>query len=390
MRPSKKSIASRANKELGPGCLRLFFLPFFLVGAGMLYGFTIRPALQILDSHHWVPMACVIASSQVQAHSGDDSTTYSVEMSYRYTFEDRPYTSNRYHFSTTTSSSGRQAKQAVVDRYPPGTETICYVNPDAPYEAVIDRTWHWDLLIVGGFASIFLLAGGLGIIFAGRLTNSKDPAATIPKRQPPSDGPTVLKPKYTPVAKFVGILIGAFIWNAFVGGGVYLVFFHDDGRAPIFAKIIIGLFALIGVALLGGVFSNFLALFNPRIRITAPTTTVPLGGELHFTWTVSGRVTMLHKLRITFEGREEATYKRGTSTSTDTKVFAEIPVFETTEREFLAQGSARIAVPANLMHTFEASHNKVLWRLKVQGEIPRWPDVADEYPINVLPLALPN
>ncbi len=79
---------------------------------------------------------------------------------------------------------------------------------------------------------------------------------------------------------------------------------------------------------------------------------------------------------------------RGTTTSTDTRVFAEIPVFETTEREFLTQGNARVAVPANLMHTFEAGHNKVVWRLKVHGEIPRWPDVADDYPIVVLPLPL--
>jgi hypothetical protein len=28
--------------------------------------------------------------------------------------------------------------------------------------------------------------------------------------------------------------------------------------------------------------------------------------------------------------------------------------------------------------------------LKVHGEIPRWPDVEDEYPIAVLPLPLRN
>jgi len=384
-RSSRKPLADRAkNKQLGPGCLRLFFLPFFLVGAGMLYGFAIRPALQILDSHRWTQTPCVIESSEVRAHSGD-STTYSVELRYQYFFDGRSYTSERYHFSSTTSSSGRKAKQEVVDRYPPGTETYCFVNPKAPHEAVIDRAWQWDLLILGGFASIFALVGGLGILFAGRLSHSKDPVATIQKNEPHSGGPAVLKPKYTPVAKFVGILIGAFVWNAFVGVFVYLVFFHDDGRAPLFAKIIVGLFALIGVLLVFGAFSSFLALFNPRIRLTAQTTTVPLGGEFQFTWVVSGRNGMLRKLRVVFEGREEATYRRGTSTSTDTQVFAEIPIFETSEREFLAQGSARVIVPPRLMHTFESSNNKVLWRLRVRGEIPRWPDVDDEYPITVLP-----
>lgn len=383
---SKKPLADRAkSKELGAGCLRLFFLPFFLVGAGMFYGFAIRPALQILESYRWTATPCVIESSEVRSHSGD-STTYSVEVRYHYSFEDRPYTSPRYHFSTTTASSGRKSKQAVVDRLPPGTETVCYVNPKAPNEAVLDRGWQWELLIFGGFSSIFLLVGGLGMLFSGRLTNSKDPLASRRKTEPSiGGGPAVLKPKYTPVAKFVGILIGAIVWNGFVSVFVYLVFLSEDKNVPLFAKIIVSIFALIGLLIIAGAFRSFLALFNPRIRLTAQTTTVPLGGELQLTWTVSGRSGMLSKLRVIFEGREEATYRRGTSTSTDSKVFAEITVFETTERGFLSQGAARVVVPATLMHTFEASNNKVLWRLRVLGEIPRWPDVEDEYPITVLP-----
>jgi hypothetical protein len=195
----------------------------------------------------------------------------------------------------------------------------------------------------------------------------------------------VLKPKYTPVAKFVGVLIGALVWNGFIGVFGYFVFLAEDRKAPLFAQIIIGLLALVGVALIAAVFYNLLALFNPRIRLTAPTTTVALGGEFQFTWAVSGRSGMLRKMRVVFEGREEATCRRGTSSTTDTNVFAEIPVFETSEREFLSQGSARVVVPPGLMHTFESSNNKVLWRLRVRGEIPRWPDVDDEYPITVLP-----
>lgn len=368
--------------------MRLFFLPFFLVGVGLLYGLAIRPALQVLASHRWVETPCVIESSEVRSHSGD-STTYSVALRYHYYFDGRAYSSERHHFSTTSSSSGRKGKQAVVDRLPPGTETVCYVNPEAPHEAVIDRGFQWELLLFAGFASIFAVVGGLGILFAGRLSHSKDPVATMPKQQPHHPGgPGVLQPKYTPVAKFVGILIGAFVWNGFVGVFAYFMIFAEDGKAPLFVQIIIGLFGLIGLGLLGGVFFNFLALFNPRIRVTAQTTTVPLGGELHLTWAVTGRSGMLQKLRVILEGREEATYRRGTSTSTDTKVFSEITAFETTEREFLAQGSARVVVPLTLMHTFEANNNKVLWRLRVRGEIPRWPDVDDEYPVHVLPRPL--
>ena len=37
------------------------------------------------------------------------------------------------------------------------------------------------------------------------------------------------------------------------------------------------------------------------------------------------------------------------------------------------------------MHTFVAPNNKVLWRLRVEGQIPRFPDVKDEYPVTILP-----
>lgn len=384
-RSSRKPLADRARtKQLGPGCLRLFFLPFFLAGAGMLYGFTLRPLWRILDAQRWVETPCVIEASEVRVHSGD-GTTYSVQIRYQYYFDGQPYLSERYHFSSASSSGGRQAKQEVVDRLPEGTETICFVNPTAPHEAVIDRGWQWEILLLGGFASIFALVGGLGIAFAGRLTRSRDPVATTTAGGPHSGGPGVLKPKSTPVANFVGILIAAFLWNGFVSVFIYLVFFHADEKAPLFAKIIISLFGLIGLILILGVFSSFLALFNPRIRITAHSMAVPLGGEFQFTWVVTGRSGRLRKLRVVLEGREEATYRRGTDTSTDTKVFAEIPVFETGEREFLAQGSARVVVPPALMHTFDSGNNKILWRLRVRGEIPRWPDVDDEYPITVLP-----
>lgn len=389
MSRSHKPLADRAkNKELGTGCMRLFFLPFFLAGAGMFYGFAIRPSLQVLDSHSWVETPCVVESGRVQSHSGD-STTYSVEIVYHYYFDQRAYTAKRYNFST-GSSSGRKKKQAVVDRYPAGTETVCFVNPKAPAEAVLDRTWPWEIAIFGAFSSVFLLVGTGGLLFAGRLLNAKSrnasPFESTPTTHFPTGGPQVLKPKHTPAAKFAGLLVFALIWNGFISVFFYFVFLAEDRSVPIFAKIIVGLFALIGVAIIVGVIRSFLALFNPRIRLTAQATIVPLGGELHFSWTVTGRSGALSKLRIIFEGREEATYRRGTNTSTDTKVFAEIPVFETSEREFFSQGNARVVVPPALMHTFEARNNKVLWRLRVIGEIPRWPDVEDEYPITVLPL----
>lgn len=384
---SRKSLASRSKRQMGSGCLRLFFVPLCLLGAGIFYGLTIHPALKILAARSWVETPCVIDSSEVESHPGSKgSRTYNVAITYHYSFADQEYKSNRYNFGS-GSSGGRKAKDAVVQKYHRGTEAVCFVDPKKPSEAVLNRDWFGEL----GFGAIglaFALVGGLGMIFAGKMSRQTAPSPTgLPTTPMPTGAPEVLRPKYTPLARFLGILIFALFWNGIIGTIGYFMIFSEDSRAPIFVKILLGLFGVIGVGILVAAFTQFLALFNPRIHITAASTMVSLGGELNFTWTVSGRAGVLSKLRIVLEGAESATYRRGTNTSTDRKVFVEIPVFESREREFLSQGGGRAVVPANLMHTFEAPNNKVQWQLKVTGEIPRWPDVVDEYAITVLPLS---
>ena len=114
--------------------LRLFFVPVFLIGAGFFSVVTFWPLWQILDARHWQETPCVVESSQVVAHQGDDSTSYSIEVVYHYCRAGQPYTSRRYNF-VAGSWSGYRAKQAVVARYPSGRETVCFVNPKAPEEA---------------------------------------------------------------------------------------------------------------------------------------------------------------------------------------------------------------------------------------------------------------
>ena len=142
---------------------------------------------------------------------------------------------------------------------------------------------------------------------------------------------------------------------------------------------------MIGVGAVG----RFLTLFNPRLHLTARSPAAPLGGEFQFQWTVTGHAERLHKIRIVLEGREEAIYQGGKNAQTAIQVFAEIPILETTDREIIAQGQGRVALPRGLMHSFHGRHNKIVWRLRVHGEIPHWPALDEDFPIIVLPQAVP-
>ncbi len=407
---ARAPISSVARAGRSAGCMALFFGLFLAAGCAMLFFMAIRPVFKIVTAANWPATPCVVVSSRVQSHSSDDGTTYSVDILYAYEFNGREYKSNRYHFLG-GSSSGYGSKAAIVRGYPPGMRTTCYVNPRDPTEAVLERGLTKDLW-VGLFALPFMAAGLAGMIWARRLAR-KSPAVPTPPAAPaasspltsgriaslaalePLDtggsGPVVLKARQTRVGLFVISLIVAGIWNVILFFGILRETFHHwDSSLSWFTLLFLMPFFGIGLGLLGWAGYSFLRLFNPSVTLTMSARAVPLGGELDVQWDLSGSVASVLELRIFLEGREEATYQRGTDTSTDNHVFARLPVAAVTDLHAILSGQARVAIPADTMHSFQSGDNKIVWSLQVQGEIRRWPDVKEEFPITVLPLANPE
>ena len=135
-----------------------------------------RPALQVFSALSWSEVECEIVSSQVRSHSGDDSVTYSVDVLYRYEFGGREYRSNRYQFMG-GSSSGYDRRARIVEALPAGAVTPCYVDPDEPSEAVIERGFTPDTLF-GLLPLLFAIVGLAGLVFAiGVLRGARRDAA---------------------------------------------------------------------------------------------------------------------------------------------------------------------------------------------------------------------
>ena len=49
---------------------------------------------------------------------------------------------------------------------------------------------------------------------------------------------------------------------------------------------------------------------------------------------------------------------------------------------------AEIVIPRDTMHSFTADSNKIIWEIKVEGEIARWPDVGQNFPIEICPMRI--
>lgn len=381
---SKSGRAEPLSRSAKPGARRgmvAFGAVFAAVGGALLLFWIIPTITRSLDSLNWKETPCTVISSRVKSHSDSDGTTYSVDVFYLYVFEGREHRSNRYRVFQ-VSSSGRAGKEAVVKRYPPGMKAVCFVNPKNPSEAVLVRGPGWSALF--GLLPLAFLAIGLWVMWSG-IQGTKKVELTGAETPPIADGvPRALKPRASPFAKLAATIAVAIFWNGIVSVFLFnLVDGFSRGRPDWFLAVFLVPFVLVGLGLLAATVYSAMAMTNPRCSLSlSPAVLVP-GKGFELQWETRGSLHRLSRLLIYVEGREEATYRRGTSSYTDREVFARLPLVDLTSSLEMGQGAARGQLPEGVMTTFEASSNKIVWTLQVRGEISRWPNVIDEYPVNV-------
>jgi hypothetical protein len=174
--------AKKAISSLSAGCLSLFGLPFFAAGMFITWLYF-SPIVNWWNAQRWVEVPCWIESAELKESRGDDSTTYKVLASYYYIYEGKTYQGDRVSFSSGADNVGsfhhevHRELSRHVGKKPSGAERDpatggsepfrCYVNPSKPSEAVLYRTFRWQML---AFLAIFVLtfpAVGAGLVFGG-------------------------------------------------------------------------------------------------------------------------------------------------------------------------------------------------------------------------------
>lgn len=342
----------------------------------------LRPAIQGRQAlASWERVPCLILSSKVGVHHSDDGSTYSIDISYQYPFNGSVYQSNRFGFFG-GSSSGYAEKAAVIARYPWGSRATCYVNPANPSQAVLEP--HSTAPMIFIFLPIaFVAVGGLmtlGLVYAAVRGERPPPG----QRPGDADRPLHLRAGKARAMRFLGITFFALFWNGILAPIAWHVLGSSNHIAWLIGLFLIP-FALVGVGLLIACGYFGLALLNPRVAVTLSRGAIGLGETVDAQWTIAGRYDRVRRLKIYLEGREQATYRRGTSTATDKHVFARLDLIDTDAVEDIRSGGTKLTIPADSVPTFHAANNKVLWVLVVRGEIPNWPDVKDEFEIHVIP-----
>ncbi len=90
---------------------------------------------------------------------------------------------------------------------------------------------------------------------------------------------------------------------------------------PIFMVLFLTPFVLIGIGLMVAVVYTFLGLFNPKPVLVCSDRWLYAGSEFELSWMMQGNVSRIKKLTVYVEGTESVTYRQGTSTRTESKLF---------------------------------------------------------------------
>jgi hypothetical protein len=384
---------SNRNRTNNPAAGFAFFAIFALAGTVMFYLISYPMVSEFISSRTWQTVPCTIVSSSVKESTDDDGSTYKAAISYSYTYNNTNYRGDRYNFNI-GYSSGSAGKQRIVDAYPVGLNTTCYVNPSNPNKSVLNNEFS-PYLLLALFPLPFLAVGFGGLLGKWR---SHSPAGASPLRlsashhttkpQSAGTGDHPLKATLSPTAKIVGCIGIALFWNGIVSIFLFtqLIPSFSSGKPDYILALFLTPFVLIGLVFIGAVFYFLMARTNPTPVVTISDALLTPGATTTVQWHLEGnnnrRVDAVSLILI---GQEWTRYRRGTDTRTDTFIFYEKPVFISQSPAAISRNSVSLRIPEAVMHSFTSDNNKIEWYIKLHGTIKGWPDILQHFPITVTP-----
>lgn len=393
---SQKALSDQASHaSQAPFSLVIFFGIFAITGLGVTFGLVIPSAMRYFAARSWVETPATVVWSRVESHSGSKGgTTYSVDLLYRYQFQGREYCSNSYNLMS-GSSSGRDDKQEVVDSHPPNSPLTCYVNPQKPWQAIVNRDLGASALIAL-FPLPFLGIGIGGIVWALKkkraekarqidpLSNRQEPRIEASLPDLPERVLTAGKSRW--INLFAALFICAF-WNGIVSVFAGIAWSAwKKGHPETFLMIFLIPFVLIGTLLFLNVPYRLLMVFLARYELRLTPGTLKPGGTATLSWSRLGGFGQPKSIALRLSGLESVTYQNGKNTSTATSLFFDEILADIPLNSISANRPVAIKLPENAVPSFKGGANKLVWKLRMDITLPGFPKITDEYEIDVRPL----
>ena len=116
--------------------------------------------MQFKDIRKWEPIPCEITSGKVIELQGEKNKQYTIDILYHYQYYRKGYTGRNYSVFQPAAKS-RKSLEKIAKKYPEGSESVCYVNPSKPEEAVLSRDIRDIKFARGGMSGILFIGGAL-------------------------------------------------------------------------------------------------------------------------------------------------------------------------------------------------------------------------------------
>ena len=158
---SAPTLSARMIK-LGTG---LFLMAIGLAVTLLLF----IPYRRAMETRSWTETPCIVLDSRIE-EAWDGERVARVFLSYSYQFTGHDYTGTRLRrvsfYSPEDQTVAKKTPhfdeaEKLLEKYPAGTATTCWVNPSAPAEAVLEHhskaaiyTLWWPMLFAVGGAGI--------------------------------------------------------------------------------------------------------------------------------------------------------------------------------------------------------------------------------------------
>jgi hypothetical protein len=423
----KRGDRRTGSNQLGRLWLGLFSGACLLAGIVPLVYILIEFAIPEWRVHHrFIHTTARVVSTEIVEWQDDK---FSPEILLEYHLATRPdgdllTARSDYEIVAVHSRSQQHWERPYVEeilaQFPVGSEHDSWYDPRHPDTIVLMQAYTWSAWLMLLLPVAFITIGGGGLIFVvltwGKSTERLSagsqrpsgldlfqtpsrggPAAQFPFVPDPDelgDSPGTLLAHRLPPAKAEWRLFAAvafcLFWNSLVA--FFLTSAIQDIRdgdpdwwmiAFVTPCLIIGLgsIAYVGRLLLiaGGV--------GPTI-VEVSDYPLTLGGEYELALTQTGRL-HIESLDVRLVCEEMATFHQGTnSRATVRRVYEQLLIsrqnFEI-HHGLPFEARARLPVPAAAMHSFQATHNRVEWKIVVRGAVQRWPDFERGFPLVVCP-----
>ncbi len=423
----KRGHRRTGSRKLGSAGDALFRAALFFLGcAGMAVLFETLVIPEWQANNQFVSGGCTVLGVHVGEQKGEDGQLYRAEVQIKYEVDGQTHVIWTYDIHTLRGNGYTPNRDEVLATLKPFCDSLerdaparykCWYDPTEPDRAVLVRGSRWWIWLTFIVPVSFILLGGGGLVYAVAMwgksterraailqrTASLDPFDRgegkefpgIPPGARLTDSPGAWLAFRLPVATsarwaVIGSLLGCLFWNGAVAILLTMVTArHWSGEPDWFLTFFTLFAAAAGVGLIGYFLRQLLLAtgIGPTLVEISDQPLFP-GEQYRLFLSQSGRI-KVNSLEIMLVCEEEATFRQGTDSRTETRRVYRQPLFRREEFE-IRQGApfevgCEIDVPRGAMHSFRSDHNEINWKVVVAVSAAARPKFERSFPVIVFP-----